>query len=384
MPGARLSSGLNRSAKPQSATPLLPFVSIIVPVRNEAPFIEQLLVKLLRQKYEWNRFEILVADGQSTDGTRDIVARLQGSHPNLRLVANPKQLSSAGRNLALQVAVGEIILLVDGHCHLDNDNYLLELADAFALSGADCIGRPQPLDVPGATTRQRAIAAARASWLGHQPASYIYSSAEQFVPPQSVAVAYRRSVFDTVGLFDESFDACEDVEFNHRVERAGYRCYFTPRVQVNYFPRTRLSGLFQQMVRYGQGRVRLLRKSPETFALPCFLPAFFLLAVILGPLLALVSDGLGIAYLAGLGLYAATILVTSLGIVLRKRDGELLPWLPLVFPLIHFGAGLGLLREWMWGWGHLRNANLPRRIPAQSQNRMCLGDSELVTRPQTR
>src|SRR5204863_2792068 len=101
------------------------------------------------------------------------------------------------------------------------------------------------LDVRGATRLQRAIAAARASRLGHQPDSHIYSAAEGFVPPQSVAVAYRRSVFERVGLFDENFDACEDVELNHRVARAGLRCYFTPRVAVHYYPRSSLTCMFR-------------------------------------------------------------------------------------------------------------------------------------------
>src|SRR5262249_16530671 len=147
-------------------------------------------------------------------------------------------------------------------------------------------GRPQPLEVAGATPVQRAIAAARSSRLGHHPDSFIYSAAERFVPPQSVAVAYRRSVFETVGLFDERFDACEDVEFTPRVARAGLKCFFPPLAKVHYHPRGSLPGLFRQMVRYGRGRVRLLRKHPETFRLPGFLPALFLAGVAAGLALA--------------------------------------------------------------------------------------------------
>src|SRR5207302_8409198 len=135
------------------------------------------------------------------------------------------------------------------------------------------VGRPQPLDVSRATPLQRAVATARASRLGHHPDSHIYSDREGFVPPQSVAVAYRREVFERVGLFDEAFDACEDVELNHRVARAGLRCFFTPRIQVRYQPRGTLAGLFRQMVRYGRGRVRLLRKHPDTFSLKSLAPA---------------------------------------------------------------------------------------------------------------
>jgi succinoglycan biosynthesis protein ExoA len=183
--------------------------------------------------------------------------------------------------------------------------------------------------------------------LGHHPDSHIYSSAEGFVRPQSVAVAYRRTVFGAVGMFDESFDACEDVEFNHRLDKAGFRCFFTPRVAVRYFPRGSLGGLFQQMVRYGRGRVRLLRKHPDTFTLPGFVPALFLLGLLSGPLLALFSKWLAIAYLAGVAIYVTTVLLASLAIVLRARSPRLLPWLPPVFGAIHCGAGAGILLEFL-------------------------------------
>ncbi|HJT78401.1 MAG TPA: glycosyltransferase family 2 protein, partial [Gemmataceae bacterium] len=204
-------------------------------------------------------------------------------------------------------------------------------------------------DVATATPLQRAIAAARASRLGHQPASYIYADDEGFVRPQSVAVAYRRSVFDRVGLFDERFDACEDVEFNHRVDRAGLRCYFTPRVGVRYYPRATLAGLFRQMTRYGRGRVRLLRKHRDTFSAAVFVPAAFVLGVALGPALAWLSPWLLLTYAGTLGLYAALVLLATAACALRARDGRVAVWLPLVFVAIHAGAGCGLLQELVVG-----------------------------------
>src|SRR5262249_6830984 len=159
--------------------------------------------------------------------------------------------------------------------------------------------------------------AARASRLGHNPSSYIYSSLECFVRPQSVAVAYRREVFETLGLFDESFDACEDVEFNHRLERAGMTCYFTPRVGVRYHPRNSLGGLFRQMARYGRGRIRLFRKYPESLSLACLMPALFLLGLVTGPLLAVFSSFLAIAYTSVLVLYGVSIGTASIAACIR-------------------------------------------------------------------
>ena len=320
-----------------------PFVSVIVPVRNEAPFVRHTLEQLLAQDYDPRRFEVLVADGRSDDGTRDVVRSMQETHSKLRLLDNPRRLSSAGRNAGIRAGRGDVLVVVDGHCEIDNPHYLRDMADAFERSGAECVGRPQPLDVSGATTLQRAIAVARSSRLGHHPDSHVYSKTEGFVRPQSVAVAYRRTVFGAVGMFDESFDACEDVEFNHRLDKAGFRCFFTPKVGVRYFPRSRLGGLFRQMVRYGRGRVRLFRKHPDTFTLGGFVPGLFLLGLLAGPVFALFSPWLTAAYLGSVGLYAATVLLVSTALCLRSP--RLLAWLPLVFVTVHVGAGAGILLE---------------------------------------
>jgi succinoglycan biosynthesis protein ExoA len=327
-----------------------PFVSVIVPVRNEAPFVRRTLEQLLAQEYDPRRFEVLIADGRSEDGTREIVREMQERYAHLRLLDNPRRLSSAGRNVGIRAGRGDILVVVDGHCEMDNPQYLRDLVDSFDRSGAECVGRPQPLDVSAATTLQKAIAAARSSRLGHHPDSHVYSGAEGFVRPQSVAVAYRRTLFGAVGMFDESFDACEDVEFNHRLDKAGYRCFFTPRVGVRYFPRNSLGSLFRQMIRYGRGRVRLLRKHPETFTLPGFLPGLFLLGLLVGPLFFLFSPLLAVAYLAGVAVYAGTVLLVSLALGLRSP--RLLPWLPLVFAAIHGGAGAGILLEFL-AWNRI-------------------------------
>jgi len=323
-------------------------VTVIVPVRNEAECIERTLSQLVAQRYDPERFEILVVDGQSTDGTPGLVADFARRHPNVRLLANPRRLSSAARNIGVRHARGQIVVVVDGHCEIDNDCLLDELVAAFQRSDADCVGRPQPLDVADASPLQRAISAARSSPLGHHPASHVYSAHEGYVPSSSVAVAYRRSVFDAVGLFDEEFDACEDVEFNHRVDRAGLRCYLTPRVAVRYRPRASFRGLFRQMARYGRGRMRLLRKHRDTFSWGTVVPLVFVTGVLAGLPLSFAVPWLKLLYGAALSAYAAIVLLASLAIGARPGNAALVPRLPLVFAAIHFGLGIGMIWELCW------------------------------------
>jgi succinoglycan biosynthesis protein ExoA len=330
---------------PEAVRTRLPFLSVIVPVRNEARCIASTLTQLLDQDYPKARYEVLVADGRSDDETREIVRGFAARHANVRLIDNPGRLSSAGRNAAVRASRGEVLVLIDGHCEIPSPFYLSEMASAFERSGADCVGRPQPLDAPGASWTQRAIAAARASRLGHHPASHIWSSREGMVPPQSVAVAYRRQVFSRVGMFDEEFDACEDYELNHRVAQAGLTCFFTPKVTVRYHPRSTLSGLARQMFRYGRGRVRLLRKHPETFSPSVFLPALFLACLALGPLACLLVPALWWAYLAAVGAYAACTMTASAAAAWSEGCLPHLVLMPPAFFALHLGAGAGVLWE---------------------------------------
>ncbi|HJZ91885.1 MAG TPA: glycosyltransferase family 2 protein [Gemmataceae bacterium] len=326
----------------------MPRVSVIVPVRNEAAHIRRTLAGLARQAFPAADFEILVIDGSSSDDTVAVVRDVQQTVPNLHLLFNPKQLSSAARNVGVRHARGEFVVIVDGHCEIRDPNYLDRLVEAFETSGADSLGRPQPLRADRPTPFQTAVAAARTSWLGHNPDSAIYSDRARFVDPDNVAVAYRREVFDAVGSFDESFDACEDVEFNTRCRRAGMSCYFTPAIAVDYRPRHTLGGLAYQMARYGRGRCRLGRKFPSTITIPGLVPPVWLVWLGLGGLASLLWPVAGLVLSATVLVYLAVILAESAR-VRWSVQGVSFPRLPLVFAAIHVGFGWGFLAELVAG-----------------------------------
>jgi succinoglycan biosynthesis protein ExoA len=322
----------------------MPSVSVIVPVRNEAASIEQTLRSVLTQTFPPDQFEVIVADGVSTDRTIPIVRELQGEFPNLKLVLNPGRFSSAGRNTALRHASKEVAVIVDGHCHVPDRNYLRNLSDAFAVSGADSLGRPQPLDAADPTLFQQAVSAARQSRLGHNPESDIFSDEAKFVPPQSTAVAYTGKVFRTIGLFDQAFDACEDVEFNHRVHAAGLTCYFTPAVKVAYHPRGNLRALFYQLARYGMGRARLAQKHPGSLTLPALVPPLWVVWLLLGGVASLFVPDFGWAWGASLLLYLG-VLAGAAVVLSRGQSRGVGRRVPLVFFGIHFGFAWGFLNE---------------------------------------
>ncbi len=323
-------------------------ITVVMPVRDEARHIRATIEQILAQDYPADRYEIIVADGGSDDGTPDIVREIAAAHPNVRLVDNPGRRSAAGRNIGFRLGRGDVFLVIDGHCHIPGRDLLAQVDACFRESGADCLGRPQPLTPPGLSPFQKAVALARASRLGHGTDSLIYDDVEGFASPVSNGAAYRREVFERVGYVDETFDACEDVEFNWRVERAGMRCFTSPRLTVQYYPRETLSALWRQMLRYGRGRFRLFRKHPGTLGPATLIPPAFVagtaLCLLGAPLAGLAGlAGLAALLLAGPAAYAGIVLAESARLARRTARGGLSPALPAIFPVIHGGLGTGFL-----------------------------------------
>ena len=160
-----------------------------------------------------------------------------------------------------------------------------------------------------------------------------------------MAVAYRRRVFEQVGAFDERFDACEDVELNHRLDRAGLRCFFTPDVAVRYAPRDTLRGLFRQLVRYGRGRVRLWRKHRETFSLGILPPTLLVAGLLAGLPLSFAAGWLAAIYVGAIMLYGVILLAGSASIAIHRRSlGLFVPSL-CAYVTIHLASGTGILME---------------------------------------
>ncbi len=327
-----------------------PFITAVMPARNEERFISSTLDELLGQDYPPDRFEIIVADGGSTDSTREIVSRVSLAHPQVILRDNPGRLPSSGRNVGFRHGRGDIFIVVDGHCRIGNPRLFKDVVSSFMKSGADCLCRPQPLDPPGLTAFQQAVCLARNSPVGHSGGSYIYSDFEGYVSPVSHGAIYSRRVFDKIGYVDESFDACEDVEFNYRVEKAGFKSYMSPLLKVRYYPRETLYGLLRQMMRYGRGRFRFIAKHPEALGIETLLPPVFVAAFLLLPVLGLAAFFSNMAFLklslafllAGFGLYGLIIAVESTRISAKNGFRYFRRLIPVFFA-VHFGLGLGFI-----------------------------------------
>ncbi len=340
MPARPRGSAIRDPDRVPATDPGSPRVSVVLPVLNEVRDLGLLLDQLRGQEPPPGGFEVLVADGGSTDGTRELVEARRDGFPGLRLLDNPGRRSGPGRNVGAAAARGGLVLFLDGHCSLPRKDYLVRMVELFDSTGAGCLCRPQPLVPRSEAGWAGRIARARHSAFGHNPRSDIYRHRPGFTDPRSAGAAYRAGILRELEGYDERFDACEDVEFNHRAARAGHRAYLHPDLAVEYRPRQDPGALFRQMFGYGRGRARLFARHPATA--PVVLWGMTGLAL-LPPALA-VAAGLR-AGLAAAGILAALWLVAALVEGLRLGPTPMdAAGTAAVFAVIHAGLLLGFWR----------------------------------------
>ena len=319
--------------------------TVFIPVRNEARYIRQTLEQLYAQDYPRDLYEVIVADGESDDGTPEIVREFAQQHPDLSitLINNPVKLSSGARNRAVLAGKGDYFLLVDGHVYIPSAQLLRNADRLIRETGARVLGRPQPLDPPDITPFQRDLAVIRSSPLAHSVESLIYSDYEGWASPLTIGTLYHRSVFESVGLFDEQFDAAEDLEFNYRLEKLGIQCFTSPELEIKYYPRHDVRSLFRQLQRYGLGRARFIMKHPERLTWEVLVPPLFLLFLFVGGLLSLPLKGFRVLWLAVIVFYLGLVLAEGIRLsVVHKRF--LVHRAVQLIPVIHVALGWGFLK----------------------------------------
>jgi glycosyltransferase involved in cell wall biosynthesis len=309
-----------------------PLVTIAMPCLDEARYIERCLESVLEQDYPQGRLEILVVDGGSRDGTQEIVARIAARDPRVALVHNPRRVQAAAMNEAIRRARGEVVVRMDVHCEYARD-YVSRCVEALERTGADNVGGAQRAR---ATTRfQRALCAALESPFGVGGARYRSAAAEGYVDTVFLG-AFRRRVFDEVGLYDAGAITNEDAELNQRILQAGGKVYLSRDIVVHYHPRGSFASLARQYFRYGRGRARTVLKHRR---LPSFRPLLPAAMVAAGAGLLATSLVQPFTPLA-LGAYAAATCVEAVRVG-RRAGVTLVPVVWAIFPVLHVSHGAG-------------------------------------------
>ncbi len=227
-------------------------VSVIVPTRNRCGCLERLLDSVFHQTLPVDRFEVIVVSDGSTDGTADLVRTAQATHKNLRLLEQACKGPAAARNTGVGMARGQFLAFTDDDCVVSPD-WLEQLVGAFARTSA--------VGIQGRTTTD---------WDKRTPLTNEVINEHGTCGVPTCNAAYRKTVYEAVGGFDESFrfPHNEDAEFAWRVERLG-PIVFVPEVHVHHPPRMETLSKRAYWVRYLETEFLLRRKHPELYRQRC-------------------------------------------------------------------------------------------------------------------
>jgi cellulose synthase/poly-beta-1,6-N-acetylglucosamine synthase-like glycosyltransferase len=310
-----------------------PFVTLAVPAYQEEQYIETCLLGILAQDYPADRMEILVADGGSTDRTREIVGRIAGRDRRVRLLDNSQyRIQARGLNLCIRESRGAFIIVIVVHAEYA-ENYVSALVREFQRTGADVAGGAQRMKAR--TFFQQSLCAAFDSPLAMGGASYRSEAKDGWVDTVFPG-AFRRAILEKVGGYDGQAVTNEDAELMQRVLAAGGRIYLSRDVVVHYYPRKSLALLAKQYFRYGQGRARTLLIHGR-FAV--WRPAIPFMALMVGLLLAAIPP-LRFLVIPVAASYIAAISVEAMRCG-SKLGPSAVPIVGAIFPTLHLAHAIG-------------------------------------------
>ncbi|GAA3749468.1 glycosyltransferase family 2 protein [Leifsonia bigeumensis] len=323
-----------------------PAVSYVMPVLNEAGYIETAIRSVLDQDYVGDK-ELVVALGPSNDGTTEVVTALAAADPRIRTVPNPDADIPAGLNRAIRASANPIVVRVDAHSELE-PGYTAAAVATLRRTGAANVGGV--MFARGKTAFQKAVARAYNSPFGLGGARY-HGGAKEGAAESAYLGVFRREALERAGLFDETIRRGEDWELNLRIRWGGDTVWFDPELKVTYWPRENWPKLARQFFATGVWRAELVRRyggrNPWRFFAPPLLVLSLAASVVIG-ILQLTGVLHGRLGLVASAVYLAPILYLLLVLWVALTQDAVKPWRDrwlflVVLPTMHVSWGAGFI-----------------------------------------
>lgn len=318
-------------------------VLVAVPTFNEEDHIEACLRSLLAGDDRLADIRVVVADGESTDATCEIVIGLQTEFPNISVINNPRRLQSAAVNAVAEgcsVPETQYLIRCDAHS-IYPPGFITQVADALARTGADSV--VVPMDAVGTTCFQKANAWIVDTLLGSGGSAHRGGHTSGEVDHGHHA-GFKLARFTALGGYDETFSHNEDAEYDQRVANAGGRIYMDANIRLAYAPRATVRALARQYYSYGRGRARNLRKHGTRPRLRQMIPVLNLLGLA-GTMMGSVIFPWMLAYPT---LYLSALGAASLFVALQRRSlcGLLAG---VASGTMHTAWAAGFIRQYVFG-----------------------------------
>lgn len=316
-----------------------PFVSLIIPCRNEEKFIAKCLNSLICQDFPKDKLEILVVDGISEDRTREIISKFK-----IQLIDNPKKYISSGLNIGIRNAKGEIIIRMDSHASYQKD-YVSKCVTYLRKYKADNVGGVIKTIPAENTLTAKTIAICLSHSFG-AGGSYFRTGANK---PKWVDTVfggcYKKELFEKIGFYNENMERSEDIEFNLRLKRAGGKILFAPDIICYYYPKSKLRDFFCHNINDGIWAILPLKYTKTVFAFRHYMPFLFISSLMVMLVLGIFLPFSFIIFIFIISFYLLISFYFSVRIAIKEKDIRFLYLMPISFATRHFAYGLGSI----WG-----------------------------------
>jgi len=320
----------------------LPSVSVIIPCRNEEKFISQCLDSVIANDYPKDKFELLVVDGISEDGTRKVLQHYARRYPFITVLDNPKRITPVAMNIGIKNARGIIIVKMDAHTTYEKD-YISKCVKFLYDYNADNVGGVLRTVPSSKTTVGKAIALVLSNPFGAGNSYFRIGSKEpRWVDTVSFG-CYRREVFDKIGLYNEELAKSQDMDFNIRLTKAGGKILLHPEIVGYYYAEPNLRAFSKHNFTDGVWAIYPLKFGSTLFRLRHLIPLAFVLGLIGSLLLSIFSSIFLWLFLFIIGLYLVASIYFSLRLAIRERNFKCLFIMPIVFATRHIAYGFGSL-----------------------------------------
>ncbi len=335
----------------------LPFISVILPVRNEERYIAACVDSIFSQDYPAELMEVIFVDGRSEDRTVELLHRMQKEHEQIVVLDNPNRTVPYAMNIGIKASRAEVIVRLDAHAEYPSDYIRLSVE---TLLSCDCDNAGGVFETRGRGFMGDAIAEMLKTPLGVGNATYRLTQEDGYVDTVPFG-CWRRELFERIGGFDERMTRNQDNELNFRIRKNGGKVYLNHNIRVLYYCRDTLRGIMKMGYMNGKWNVITMTLVPGSMGVRHFVPLCFVLSTIVLLLLTLLTHSMLFGGLLALEWGAYLLLDFFYSYTIAKEKGlRYLPVEIILYPAFHFAYGTGSLVGIM---------NLPKFIRAEREKR---------------
>lgn len=311
-----------------------PFVSVVLPAYNEEKYIKNCIESLIAQTYPREYMEWIIVDGNSTDRTRNFIEEYVSQYP-IQLIVNKKRKTPISLNMGIKESRGSYIIRFDAHASFPHD-YIEKCVECLQHIDSDNVGGWVETKANGYLGNS--IARMLSSKFGVGGSAFRTEKKSGYVDTVPFG-AFKREVFEKIGLFNEELMRSEDNDINARIIENGGKIYMSSDIHSVYYCRNTVSGVLWQGIQNGNALFRTLKVNPKAMKLRHFIPFIFLLSVLILPILGVLVPAIKWIFLAEIICYLLIDIYYSF-FQHNKIQGFVTIWL---YPMFHICYGIGSL-----------------------------------------